>query len=364
MLLLCLALQACVYTFSHSQLTSALPDGYKEAQKDQDLTAYQPCAWDAGSSSYFGSNFCLRCLRLGLTNPIACIIKELGQSKPDGFLANVGTEDLGNERIISMVPYYTGVGPKIQVTKADIRFIMYDIDFVFEVNIDSCRRVDWTEPLGPLILPKRQVRSTTMKNIVNELFLLPTREAIELTLANAQQSEQEASAYVNAVSPFLASQGSTLYQELQTDFKNASIKMIDDVLCKGVGGVSAWLAVQAIGPRVLGADLTGEKEDLLIGAIAALCAYSMTAVIDWLRAVLEKEILVADRYQWVLWIVLSIISKIRSFIKSLPPLPRVLDRDAVRRIIVRLTQANEAVGSPQLGLTNVQIASSEGPNAC
>ena len=286
------------------------------------------------------SFFPIRCQDRGIHDAKTCIITELSQDGPDGLR----------------------FGPIAEIEFTNLHGIR---TILMAISIDDCRRVDWTKPVGPLDLPDRKVPNASIENIVQELFLLQPRDAIALAMNNALASAQEARAFLNKAAPLTAGQTLDFSLELEADLKNATIKMIDDILCKGLGGVgTTWIAIEGSALLGLGTPSLSGDQSLVFGALATLSLLTQNAVVDFLRTALDEDILYIAAYRWVLWIILSITSRTTELVRNLPPLPRYIDRAAVRRALVDLVRSDHGVEIPRLGLTTWNSAINPSPAVC
>ena len=170
------------------------------------------------------SYFPIRCQRRGIHDAKTCIVTELSQDRPDELT-------VGGTLIVK------------ELAEVDLHHWHGIRTIAMAISIDCCRRVDWTKPVGPLDLPDRRIPNASIETIVQELFFLQPRDAIALAMNNALASAQEARAFLNKAAPLAAGQTLDFSLELEADLKNATIKLIDDVLCKGIFRVATWIAI-------------------------------------------------------------------------------------------------------------------------
>ena len=307
--------------------TLALPEHYGELQMFQNLSAENPCVKNQG----FESNFCDRCLRRGIKEPKACINTELRQSKPDGLISPPDTI-------------------------AGVEFSWHGTNFSLEVNIDSCRRVEWDMPIGPLTLASREIPKATVGVIVEHISTLPPRDAIDLVLHNAKRGLQEANAFL--------AKGQDLYSfpDVGATIRNSSIRAICSVVFRGGIAASTFLAISGAGHGIFG-GMSKTDESLITGVVAILVTILMLALIDKLEEVMDMGLGLAS-YEWTSWIVLSVISRIRAFIQNIPPQRPRFYQDELRRFLVEWVRSQQEFWMPELGIHDLDEARATGLDLC
>ena len=327
----------------------SMPEGYKGARQSAKLSANAVCG-DARNLT----NLCDRCFDRDMKDAKSCIYTEPSQKKPDGLIIDS-----------KKTPSYifgktTPLGPRAAGVRIyrDVRFHWHDIFVVLDVNTDNSRRVQRSTTVGPLNVGNQYHRSVNMGDIEDQLLFLSLGDAVKLVIKNARQGEKEARAFLDAASTQPSLQGLTLSQEIEADLKNSTINFLNIVLCKGVGGAGAWIAVDALSNYVTRGRPT-QDQNLMTGAIAVLVVTTEAAIVDWLEDVLEQR-LTDFAIKWVQWTVLAISSRMREIVMELPPLLPVLDPEAFRRGLLELFGSTYNFLWQQLGLTDTEFAQGEG----
>ena len=173
---------------------------------------------------------------------------------------------------------------------------------------------------------------------------------------NAKLAEQEAVTFLNK------DQGLTVPISIEAGLRNATIKFIDTVLCKGTLAAGTFLAVQAMSQEVSSSNGPLFDRILTTGAVTAWAGVISGAVYDWLTEVLENNLSVAA-YEWTLWMVQSIICKVRQVIRELPPLPQ-LNRATLDGYLQKWIHSFQGINWPGIEVTDADHAVAGHPEAC
>ena len=149
-----------------------------------------------------------------------------------------------------------------------------------------------------------------MQDMVNQLFALPAREAAKVVLSNAREGKKTVKELLDSAAPLDLATGMTVSDHLEADLRNATISYVNNIICVGIGGTAAWIAVSAFfqhqtqgrGPMV--------NDVLKTGAVLVLVLRTYDYTIQFLEEVLEKPLLLAAA-GWFLWVIQAMVSRVR-----------------------------------------------------
>ena len=278
------------------------------AQRITNLSDNVPCRYD----------FCHRCVDRNIRDAKKCIYVELDQEKPDGLTWRpTGPASFPDGNLLT-----TGPNKVIDDNLAGAVFIVNERRYYFAVNIDSCRRVSSVTRIGPLFVGGQRKDNVTIGQIVDQLFSLPAKAAVQLVLSNARQGRDRVQTYFDGIETIQSAQNISLYEELEDSLKNASIKWVSNVVFQVGGGTGAWIATTAFLNHQLQSAQQPPSEALEKGAIATMVLLTYLATIQFLEDVVEKPLLVAT-IDWVLWIIGIVVGRMWQLIEDLGPLPRL-----------------------------------------
>ena len=164
MLWLQLSLLTSLTAYSCVGDSQSLPEGYSGVQQANNLSTNNPCITQ---SPVFSTDFCVRCNWKGITNAKKCIYNELGQDTPDG--ATYRQTAVGGPTGVNMdgQPILNSDAKNQPYTMTHVMFKREGVEYFFRINIDSCRRVNWTMAVGPLDVAKQAIHKAGMNTIVN-----------------------------------------------------------------------------------------------------------------------------------------------------------------------------------------------------
>ena len=347
--------------YFHIRLVTALPQINQVSQRMTNLSVKNLCP--AKYSQNSAISLCVRCTARHILDMRRCISTELNQKRADGMMMNFPygfTDDILVDGSFPTVP----PGRKFRQPLAGIAFGWNDLTIVLTVNIDSCSRVDWGSLTGPF---NTTSQIATIGNIVDQLFDLEPRRAIEVVRDNAALGKQEAESLLKKIFPDDIP-SLTISQEIESIARNATLKAISTVLYKGVGGGLLMIGVQA-SAHALTSVHPAVDQAIEIGAVLFLILQIYLAIIDWLTEVLDKDPNLGP-YGWTMWIVQAVISRLQALSEVIarqsPSIPR-LDREALDRLVEVLARSARGFRLPQLGMTevmNTENVNPTGPDAC
>ena len=293
-----------------------------------------------------------------------CISTELSQKYPDGeslyLRQRIWTTDDGRSIGIP--------GEKWRWTTADAYFVVNGTMVELSVNIDSCRRVSWDTRVGPLDVGNQRLPNAAIQDVVNQLFKLPARTAVELVLSNARQGLEEVRDFLNSAAPLRSTLGLTVSGNLEAGFKNATIKLLNSVVCRAGGGTAAWIAVTARMQHKLDGRPPTLNDALESGAVAGMVLIIYTCIIEYLEEILEKPLIVAAA-GWFLWVIQCCNSRMRQLVNDLLPFPPTrFDPEAVAKAFLSMIGLDREPTSPRLRVADSVIAHGNlpagNPGAC
>ena len=126
--------------------------------------------------------------------------------------------------------------------------------------------------------------------------------------------------------------------------------------------LATFIAIQALSHQWTGQPLT-QNENLKIGAVTTMALATLSAIVHWLGKVLGDKVSL-EAYDWILWIVQTTVAKLRDLIRRVPPLSRVIDREAVGRALIPLVESGQRIWSTGYGVDTLGAAQASTPEAC
>ena len=275
-----------------------------------------------------------------------CILAELNQKSSDGYRAESG-EFKWQQEDMAMVIFYSN-GKLVELG----------------VNIDSCRRITQDSRVGPMDIADRQMAEVIIEQLVNQLFCLQPKEAVDIVIHNVPQGLKSVRAYLNSAAPLQSSHGLSFSTDLEADLKNASIKLMNGLICKAGGGTAVMISMNVFLDELYTGLGPPQRQALQTGAFSTMALLMYLEIYSFLEEVLERPLMVAAA-GWVLWIFQAFVSRLRQVIADLPPLPRFdLNREAIKSAFMEIVRQSLEVSSSVLGLVTPDVAAGRESPSC
>lgn len=162
----------------------------------------------------------------------------------------------------------------------------------------------------------RPYSNAAIRDIVKELSRSPTdADAVDTVLNNTSQGLEEVEALLKPTSPTGLAQGLNISEELEVNWRNPGIKVIDALVLNAIGGTACWMLASSVA-LALSPSTPTPSESLRNGAIATMALLTYLAIIEWLREILKEEP-VLRFVKWVLWVVQCTVSSMRKLIHGI-----------------------------------------------